>query len=528
MKRIVAMMLTAMMLLSCTVFAVGAAETNDKIIVTECDLGTGWSGVLLDAVDGESCVSKVVSGDISSVGGLGITYKSEKSWDISSMTHLTMDLYVSDANVFNGIGFCLELTSYGTYDKQEISVTGMAASIFGLLKDGWNKVKIPLAAITVKNNDEGPFDPTAWNFMRIFNSAAFSTGANDLKIAFDNLGFEKSDASEEVEADPDAAAKDAEEMTKTNVSVPLFGCNSAWGGWMIDTEEKVAGSASLSYIMNSAMTARMVLPEAVDATGMDTLEMEIYFSDLEIMNIDFGEATFEMSSSGVPDGAELYVFFSRIFESIDEPTVGWNHVAIPLSKMSKSDIAKKGDFDISHINHIGIYWTRCAAPKANMIMKIDNIRLTNAAAAIEEGEAKAVQEVIDAIQALKGLKKDQINADNHETISAQVKEARAAYDALSTTGKATADSSACAVLLSSAERALLSYERALEDAQKPQDSSKDDPKDDPSKDVPSDDKTPADSASDNTMTLIIVIVVVTLVIVAAIAVICVIVLKKKQ
>jgi hypothetical protein len=142
--------------------------------------------------------------------------------------------------------------------------------------------------------------------------------------------------------------------------------------------------------MSAPTTARKVLSKAVDATGMDTLEMELYFSDLDIMKIDFGEATFEMSSSGAPDGAEKYIFFADLFKAIKNPKVGWNHVAVPLSQMKNADVAQKGEFNIANIDHIGIYWTKCETDKIGMTFKIDNIRLTSGAAQLEKAGVELI------------------------------------------------------------------------------------------------------------------------------------------
>lgn len=562
MKKILSLLLTVLMLASCMLVTVGAEEAGaaEPLIVTKNDLASGWSGCFqLDGgIDGgDSCISYTASANVTGIGAFKAEYKASETYDISGMQYIMFDLYVSDAATFNAAPLCIEISSSGTCDHQEIAVTGAVGGLILGLKDGWNTAKINIGALTSKTPGANPdiagdFDPAKWNYFRMFNAGELRVGAEGLTVAIDNFGFAPADPASEGNSSGEASALDAEEMTRTDTSVPLFGCNSSWGSFILDREDKVAGSASLSYIMSAPMTARKVLPEAVDATGMDTLEMDLYFSDLAIMDINFGEATFEMSSSGVPDGAEKYIFFADLFKAIRGPKVGWNHVAVPIAQMKDADIAKKGTFDIKSIDHIGIYWTKCETDKIGMTFKVDNIRLTSGAAELEKTEAADVAAVVEAVKAVKDLKKTDVNADNYAELKAQVEAVRKAYDALSASGRSKADSQGCAVNLSSAERAILSYERDLEREDEPTKPSTPTQPETPAEpdapaqpDAPTQPDTPTEpdapvepdepsapdtpkTEKDSTMTLIIVIVVVTLVIVVGVAVACIVILKKRK
>ncbi len=552
MRKLLSVLLAVLMLASCMTVVAYADETAapERLIVTKLDLATGWSGSFqLDGgIDGgDSCIAYTATANVTGVGAFKAEYKATQTYDISEMQYLSFDLYVSNAQIFNAAPLCIELSSSGRCDHQEIAVTSAAGGLMPGLKDGWNEIKINIDSLTSKTAGadpelSGPFDSTKWNYFRMFNSAEVNVGADRLTVAIDNFGFAPADQSAEQDPSEELAALDAQEMTRTETSVPLFGCNSAWGNFILDRSDKVAGSASLSYIMSSPMTARKVLEAPVNATGMDTLEIDFYFSDLDVMNIDLGEATFEMSSSGAPDGAELFVFFADLFKSIENPKVGWNHAAVPIAQMKKSDVAQKGEFDISSINHIGIYWTKCVTEKIGMTMKIDNIRLTNGAAEKEAAEAAAVEAVVAAAYALKDIKKADINADNYEEIKAQVAAAREAYDALSASGRATADGKGCAVNLSAAERAILTYERDLEREEQSEQPSKpntpteptdpetpDEPADPSDPDTPDTPDAPLpQTEAGGTMTLIIVIIAVTVVIVVAIVTVAVVILKKRK
>ena len=553
MRKLLTTLLAVLMLLSCVTVAAHAEETPERMILSEFDLATGWGGILQleGGIDGgDSCIAKTLDADIEGTGGFKAEFKPAQTYDISNMQYIAFDLYVSSAQIFNAAPLCIELSSAGTCDHQEIAVTSAAGGVMAGLKDGWNEVKINIEALTSKTSGAnadiaGDFDSTRWNYFRMFNVAPLKVG-DGLTVAIDNFGFAAADPNAGGETSEDTSALDAEEMTATDTSIPLFGCNSAWGSFIIDKENKVAGSASLSYIMSAPMTARKVLSSPVNATGMDTLEMDLYFSDLDIMNIDFDEATFEMSSSGVPDGAELYIFFADLFEAIISPKVGWNHVAVPIAQLAKADVAKKGDFDISNINHIGIYWTKCETNKIGMTFKIDNIRLTSGAAELEKQNEAAVEAVLEMIGEIKNLKASDITEDNYKELKHKVEAARAAYDALSTAGRDAANGKAAANNLQKAERAIQSYERDLEQAQKPEQPAEPiepdkepeeethEPEPDPDTTGPDPDASADsdtkgnDNGGNDTMTLIYIIIGGTVAVVAVIAVVCVVVIKKRK
>ena len=140
MKKLFAVMLAVMLLLSCMVIA-PAAEEADRVIITDGTVLDGWNGeiksgipepVLNEELDDYPVVSFTYTGDIYNEGGwknpvLGdgktptngvkIHYKTAgtetKEYDLTGMNYLVFDLYVSDPSLVEDVNFWLELTSTG-------------------------------------------------------------------------------------------------------------------------------------------------------------------------------------------------------------------------------------------------------------------------------------------------------------------------------------------------------------------------------------------------------------------------------
>jgi hypothetical protein len=104
-------------------------------------------------------------------------------------------------------------------------------------------------------------------------------------------------------------------------------------------------------------------------------------------------------------------------------------------------------------------------------MKIDNIRLTDAAAQkkIEDAENKAQFEVdyADLVADLKALKAyasiKGINDKNYEAVKAEIEEVRAAVDALSPENQKIAEDVGFMNFLTQAEKTLVKYEEAVKE-----------------------------------------------------------------
>ena len=91
--------------------------------------------------------------------------------------------------------------------------------------------------------------------------------------------------------------EDEEEMAQTSHSIPLFGCNTEMGAFVLDQKDYKAGTSALSYtlgtvkgengedIVNSGQASfafkfeDTIGEESIDASDMDTLEFWLYVSD---------------------------------------------------------------------------------------------------------------------------------------------------------------------------------------------------------------------------------------------------------
>ncbi len=206
------------------------------LVVSDGSVLDGWfidtkvnsQGPILDATltnDGTSWVKYIYSGVAGRNGGwqegdngVKILYRAEatdvKTWDVSKLSHLSFDLYVSDASVLQGVKFYLELTSAGTMDKEEDFVRcEFGKYVKGGLVSGVNHVEIPLSDMGGDLN-LGRLDPTRWNFMRIYNEDSFDRGENFV-MAFANFGFATYDPSVEINQ-PEKPVKPVDPVNPVN------------------------------------------------------------------------------------------------------------------------------------------------------------------------------------------------------------------------------------------------------------------------------------------------------------------------
>jgi hypothetical protein len=230
MKKFCALMLAALMLVSC--FAIGVAaedEVAKRVIVTDGSDSAGWAGEsdhgipdpeMNATLDDYPVVSFTYKGQIYNEGGwahpngngttptngVKIHYRIAKteagSFDLTGMKYMIFDLYVSDPDLVKGVNFWLELTSSGTQDKEERCwCQPLSAYVGGEVVAGWNRVELDLSTY----RSDVDFKPENWNFMRIFNSQGFDAGEG-FTMALKNIYF--STISPKAEAAKAAAAKE--------------------------------------------------------------------------------------------------------------------------------------------------------------------------------------------------------------------------------------------------------------------------------------------------------------------------------
>ncbi|MBQ7337282.1 MAG: hypothetical protein IJW40_02385 [Clostridia bacterium] len=192
MKKFLAIALTLCMLITSVVF-VSAEETAeygvvDSVVVNNCDEGLYFIGGAADTelkMEGAgSHKYSFAAGDVAHAGVM-IQLALDTPVDATGMNRYAFDLYVSSAEAIKDLPFCIELTSAGTYDKEELQTIVTLSSLTEekALVDGWNTITISIEGAT-------GCDFTRFNFMRLFSNAAF-TLANELIVALDNVRFEK-------------------------------------------------------------------------------------------------------------------------------------------------------------------------------------------------------------------------------------------------------------------------------------------------------------------------------------------------
>ena len=261
---------------------------------------------------------------------------------------------------------------------------------------------------------------------------------------------------------------DKYENTPTLHSKPLPITNVVWANGL-EKDIVYSGSSSVKIMTKAGVIAHSVNFEdtPVDATGMDTLEFEIYFgSDAAISQIrDNTQNQIELTSSGVCDNEETTMSYESVFEYLgNEIPVGeWLHVAIELPD---------GGCDLSNINFFRPYWINSAEidDDDNNFILLDNIRLTDKKAqeALKfKPEAEKVAAVIEELQKTWTDNGEAITAENFNTIKAAYDKANEAYTGASAEAKELIDSALKRVLTSTVKKAITNYEKAQTETKAP-------------------------------------------------------------
>jgi hypothetical protein len=158
--------------------------------------------------------------------------------------------------------------------------------------------------------------------------------------------------------------------------LPIVNCDVKPGGmFTLDTTSPAEGKGCWATAMAPAI-AFQKLETAIDATGCNVIEFDLYISDLGALEILKQECALELSSGGVNDVQEIAFTGEQIVEYGlygQEWKVGWNHVVLRL----EDAIATNGDgnvpFDISNVNFIRFYLLTATTSHT---IKIDNICLS--------------------------------------------------------------------------------------------------------------------------------------------------------
>ena len=217
MKKFLALLLAVLMVIPATLVPASAAEQTETGVKLNncCDiLATDFTtqaaffdnaGFTVGMFEGKQAVSFTsLFGNNSAGTQFKLAYrrstddasKFSAGEDISGMTHLVFDLYLSDVSgILDRQQVYVELGSDNRPDHNEVMTKGTALEFLSgkSLVAGWNHIEIPISAFAHSSGNDGVFDPTNWNYFRFYNVSAFPGGVT---MALANMYFTNYDCEE--------------------------------------------------------------------------------------------------------------------------------------------------------------------------------------------------------------------------------------------------------------------------------------------------------------------------------------------
>ena len=353
MKKTLALLLALLMVTSCMVFTTAAEETatvaqNDLKIVPVDDCtgpgtvqgqfapnptGEGWYGNAGAKSIVEGSDDRTNGAQYYDDGTFGVTvdgrplikgsgnvvnmaFHTSTPRDISDMTMLEFDLYLENAAGIASATFEYELRSAGyNGDTNEAMFSGRLAGLVDyVMEDGWNHIEIPISKFNTASAPTKPFDPTQWNYFRMF---AY-TGVNTTTGAVDNP----------------ANVIGTEGKTTVIKIDNVFFSNSEAPQTTNENADYLYSSVHSADITTTSGHGKLEVSKAlttpIDARGREFLEFDVYLPDMEAAVTKF---YIELTSSGTYDKNEDN-WLNSLTEYADmsdiELAVGWNHIKIPL------------------------------------------------------------------------------------------------------------------------------------------------------------------------------------------------------
>lgn len=260
---------------------------------------------------------------------------------------------------------------------------------------------------------------------------------------------------------PTIAQLNAAEMTPTEHCMPVFGCNSEWGGgYVLDTTDQNAGYAALSLTLRAGDTlGQTMLEQPVDARGMDTLEFDLYVSDTAVFDLPFS-GYLTLSSAGSKDAAAVRWSIRALFAAIEQKQSGWNHVVLPISSASIVN-GGGGSFNIGAINHISLGWTDMTAVPAKLEWKVDSFCLTDLQKVKRDEIVAANHWLIEQIYTLEELIAQDVDEHTFKTIARLTTNSRYEIDHLTQDERSILGEFGLIAVLGEAEELVAAYEEQI-------------------------------------------------------------------
>ena len=408
MKKFLSAFLAILMVLSMvatsmvTVFAADAEEVHSILISNGEDIaadqntdgGTseGWRShkinLSLMEIDGHKAAGQKVVGP-KALTDARFHYYTATTVDTTKWTHVEFDLYVEDAaKLPEGFSLNIELCSGGRQDVDEIDTSVKT------LVSGWNHIKIALADIAGKT---GNFDPTKWNFTRIyFSTGNFNQAADaELILAIDNFGFSDGTEAPAEKAEPlptpvvTPTEKGLKEIVLSNNAAEDF-YNIAKPGWAVGgggqaygngwAEVELDGKTGIATTLTGSgnvVTSRFhyYAVEPTDISGMTHFELDLYISDASVVNGK--QFIIEIQDLGLwGAGAQSEI---RYINNNAQFKNGWNHIKLSLDDDFKDRLGEGCPvLDRTVWQHCRVWFPDAAYTDANITYALGGLKFTNA------------------------------------------------------------------------------------------------------------------------------------------------------
>ena len=388
MKKLVALVLCALMLcscLTCLLSAQGAATDNASaparqgstmVPLSDCDTLDGWSGgdaAISNTVysQGTGSVTRTLQGieNSNATSVAGFCYASPLALDIRHMDLLVFDYYISSVEAIpDGWSGQITLRDENGDEQNEMRYTVSLSE----LEAGWNRFEIPLAEFEVV----GEVDQTHICYFEICDDPSFAPKGIAGKItlfAIDNLYFVK---------------KYINGATFYSTGKPASGFQWCTGGVTKLMNDDLYGSnvmtSTLSstggfrwWLINSALDVSSLVK--TDAKSELKLVFDFYVSDVTAVantsfNVYLSNATGDDVNASTNIGAYCKSL-SQLHTGLKLKN-GWNTIEIPFSNLVAGG---KGMLDVSNIRTF--LFTRCSegnpvvVGETPVILKLANVRV---------------------------------------------------------------------------------------------------------------------------------------------------------
>lgn len=579
MKKLLSVLICMLMIVSCMTLIAPAEESEEvaRLAVSDGSTLEGWSnyskadsGIPAAVInteidpDGKGAVAVTMVGEVYANGGYknpagnGVTptngfmlaYQVAKdtvagvqSYDLTGMSYLVFDMYVSDAAALGATEFYFELTSSGKPDVQERSWRKTLPQLKGsALTDGWNHFEIALDSYTTEK--EPVLNMSAWNFFRVYNATAIQAGEG-VTVAFKNLGFTAG------ATQGDGSGAESYAPVDGVISLPLFGFTdyineklpaanmrtdldeSGEAAWVIEYSGTVYKNGG--YGAPEGATGwkfGYIAPTPIDISSMKYVVFDFYVSNATYVN----DLNFQIELNSHPSAKidmEENNLKTNFTAACGRLVNGWNHVELPLDSFNQGTGNDKPiAMDPTRWTFMRLYTTDVLElGEDTLTVAYKNFGFTETSSG-GPGEAdtqtvEAAEAVIALYEAVADITAGKVNADNYETVKAQLAAAIDAYNAANGEVQMLVDE---ALNVAKIERAV---GRALEQYENEKDAPADptDPQQptDPSDPVdpadPTDPEQPGDEGQGGLNPVVIIVIAIAVLAVVAVVII---VAKKKK